>query len=49
MDMERSKLAIRANSPKKKKKGHACDFSEKGQKNKIFENFDKMVQNLKMV
>ena len=34
---------------KKKKKGHACDFSEKGQKNKIFENFDKMIQNLKMV
>ena len=48
MDMERSKLAIRAYSPKKKK-GHACDFSEKGQKNKIFENFDKMIQNLKMV
>ena len=35
-------------------KGHACDFSEKGQKNfkkgkkgKIFENFGKNVQNLK--
>ena len=30
MDMERSKLAIRAYSQKR----HACDFSEKGQKNK---------------